>query len=189
MEKYLKRCLDSVLKQTYSNLEIIIVDDGSTDNSGKICDEYSKKDSRIKVIHKKNGGISDVRNVGIANATGDYIGFVDSDDYIAEDMFETLCNLMEENSADISIVSFYEMYNGKLIGVRDDKSLTKMNKEQALKELLIDTNIQSYMWNKLFKRELFENLKFPEEKKFENIATVLLIFERANKVILLQDPK
>ena len=189
MEKYLKRCLDSVLKQTYSNLEIIVVDDGSIDNSGKICDEYSKKDNRIKVIHKENGGISDVRNVGIENATGDYIGFVDSDDYIAEDMFETLYNLSEENSADISIVSFYEMYNGKLIGVRDDKSLTEMNKEEALKELLIDTNIQSYMWNKLLKRELFENLKFPLGKNFEDIATVLLIFERANKVVLLQDPK
>lgn len=189
VEKYLERCLDSVLKQTYSNLEIILVDDGSKDNSGKICDEYAKKDNRIKVIHKENGGISDVRNVGLANATGDYIGFIDSDDYAAEDMFETLYNLIEDNSADISIVSFYEMYNGKLIGVRDDKSLLKMNKEQALQELLIDTNIQSYMWNKLFKKELFKDLKFPVGKNFEDIATVLLIFERANKVVLLQDPK
>lgn len=104
-------------------------------------------------------------------------------------MFETLYKLSNENNADISIVSFYEMYNGKLIGVRDDKTLTKMDKQEALKELLIDTNIQSYMWNKLFKKELFDNLRFPLGKNFEDIATVLLIFERANKVVLLQDPK
>ena len=189
VEKYLERCIDSILKQTYSDLEILLIDDGSSDNSGKICDEYAKKDNRIKVIHKKNGGISDVRNVGIENAKGDYIGFVDSDDYIADDMFETLYKLSNENNADISIVSFYEMYNGKLIGVRDDKTLTKMDKQEALKELLIDTNIQSYMWNKLFKKELFDNLRFPLGKNFEDIATVLLIFERANKVVLLQDPK
>ena len=189
VEKYLERCIDSILRQTYSDLEILLIDDGSSDNSGKICDKYVKKDNRIKVIHKKNGGISDVRNVGIENAKGDYIGFVDSDDYIADDMFETLYKLSNENNADISIVSFYEMYNGKLIGVRDDKTLTKMNKQEALKELLIDTNIQSYMWNKLFKKELFDNLRFPLGKNFEDIATVLLIFERANKVVLLQDPK
>ncbi len=189
VEKYLERCIDSILKQTYSDLEILLIDDGSSDNSGKICDEYAKKDNRIKVIHKKNGGISDVRNVGIENAKGDYIGFVDSDDYIADDMFETLYKLSNENNADISIVSFYEMYNGRLIGVRDDKTLTKMDKQEALKELLIDTNIQSYMWNKLFKKELFDNLRFPLGKNFEDIATVLLIFERANKVVLLQEPK
>ena len=189
VEKYLERCIDSILKQTYSDLEILLIDDGSSDKSGKICDEYAKKDNRIKVIHKKNGGISDVRNVGIENAKGDYIGFVDSDDYIADDMFETLYKLSNENNADISIVSFYEMYNGKLIGVRDDKTLTKMDKQEALKELLIDTNIQSYMWNKLFKKELFDNLRFPLGKNFEDIATVLLIFERANKVVLLQEPK
>lgn len=189
VEKYLERCLDSILRQTYTNLEILLIDDGSKDNSGNICDEYAKKDNRIKVIHKPNGGISDVRNVGLETAKGEYIGFVDSDDYIADDMFETLYNLSENNSTDISIVSFYEMYNGKLIGVRDDKSLMKMDKEEALKELLIDTNIQSYMWNKLFKKELFEGLKFPLGKNFEDIATVLLIFERANNVVLLQDPK
>ena len=169
VEKYLSKCIDSILAQTYKNLEIILVDDGSKDNSGTICDEYSKKDKRIKIIHKPNGGISDVRNHGLKIATGDYIGFVDSDDYIAEDMFETLVSLLEKNDADISIVSFYEYYNGKLIGVRENENVEIMNKVEAIKELLIDRKIQSYTWNKLFKKELFDGLQFPVGKNFEDI--------------------
>ena len=189
VEKYIEKCIDSIINQTYKNLEIILVDDGSKDNSGKICDEYSKKDSRIKVIHKVNGGLSDARNHGLQIATGDYIGFVDSDDYIAEDMFETLYNLSEEKNADISIVSFYEYYNGKLIGVRDSKEEIIMNKIEAIKELLIDNRIQSYAWNKLFKKELFENQRFPTGKNFEDIATTLLLFEKSEKVVLYEEPK
>lgn len=189
VEQYLEKCITTIINQTYKNLEIILVDDGSKDSSGKICDDFSKKDNRIKVIHKTNGGLSDARNHGLRIAKGDYIGFVDSDDYIAEDMFETLYNLMENNNSDISIVSFYEMYNNKLIGVRDSKKLENFDKLEAIKELLIDTKIQSYAWNKLFKKELFENLEFPTGKNFEDIATTLLLFEKANKVTLFEDPK
>ena len=88
VEKYLKECVDSVRKQTYKNLEIILIDDGSKDNSGKLCDELAKEDNRIKVIHKENGGLSDARNVGIENATGEYIQFIDSDDFVEKDMIE-----------------------------------------------------------------------------------------------------
>ncbi|MBR2289251.1 MAG: glycosyltransferase family 2 protein [Clostridia bacterium] len=189
VEKYLARCVETIMAQTYQNIEIILVDDGSKDNSGKMCDEFASQDSRIKVIHKENGGISDVRNQGMKVATGDYIGFVDSDDYIAEDMFETLVNLLEENDADISIVSFYEYYNGILLGVRKNEEKEIMSKTEAIKELLIDRKIQSYTWNKLFKRELFDGLQFPTGKNFEDIATLLLIFERANKVVLWENPK
>lgn len=189
VEKYLEKCVNSILKQTYKNIEIILVNDGSKDNSGKLCDEFSKKDLRIKVIHKENGGLSDARNAGLKIAKGSYIGFVDSDDYIKEDMFETLYKLSKDNNSDISIVSFYELYDGKVIGVRDSKKLEIMNKIDALKELLIDTNIQSYAWNKLFKRELFNNIEFPVNKNFEDIATTLLLFEKAEKVVLLEDPK
>lgn len=189
VEQYLEKCITTIINQTYKNLEIILVDDGSKDSSGKICDDFSKKDNRIKVIHKTNGGLSDARNHGLRIAKGDYIGFVDSDDYIAEDMFETLYNLMENNNSDISIVSFYEMYNNKLIGVRDSKKIENFDKLEAIKELLIDTKIQSYAWNKLFKKELFENLEFPTGKNFEDIATTLLLFEKANKVTLFEDPK
>ena len=189
IEKYLQKCIKSIINQTYKNIEIILVDDGSKDNSGKICDEFKQIDNRIKVIHKENGGLSDARNAGLKIAKGEYIGFVDSDDYIAQDMFETLYKLAKENNADISIVSFYEIYNGKVIGVRDFKSLEEMDKIEAMKELLIDTKIQSYAWNKLFKKELFENIEFPTNKNFEDIATTLLLFEKANKVMLLEDPK
>lgn len=189
VEKYLEKCVDSIIKQTYKNIEIILVDDGAKDNSGKICDELKEKDNRIKVIHKPNGGLSDARNAGLKIAKGEYIGFVDSDDYIAEDMFETLYNLNKENDSDISIVSYYEIYNGKVIGVRESDKLEILNRTEAIKELLVDAKIQSYAWNKLFKRELFENTEFPTNKNFEDIATTLLLFEKANKVVLLENPK
>lgn len=189
VEEYIEKCVNSIINQTYKNIEIILVDDGSKDNSGKICDELKQKDSRIKVIHKENGGLSDARNAGLKIANGDYIGFVDSDDYIKEDMFEILYKLNKEHNADISIVSFYEIYKGKVIGVRDSKKLEELNKIQAIKELLIDTKIQSYAWNKLFKKQLFENIEFPKSKNFEDIATTLLLFEKANKVALLEEPK
>ena len=189
VEQYLEKCVKSIIAQTYKNIEIILVDDGAKDNSGKMCDELALLDERIKVIHKQNGGLSDARNHGMKIATGEYIGFVDSDDYIAEDMFETLYKTIKENEADISIVSFYEMYKGRLIGVRDSGNLEIMNKEEAMKELLIDTKIQSYAWNKLFKRDLFSDLQFPTGKNFEDIATTLLLFEKCDKVALLEVPK
>mgnify|MGYP004658611791 CR=1 FL=1 len=189
VEKYLKKCIKSIMNQSYTNLEIILINDGSTDNSGKICDELKEQDKRIKVIHKSNGGLSDARNAGLKIANGKYIGFVDSDDYIAEDMFETLYSINKKYDSDISIVSFYEIYKDKVIGVRDSKKLQELTKIDAMKELLIDTNIQSYAWNKLFRRELFEGLEFPTNKNFEDIATTLLLFEKANKVVLLEEPK
>lgn len=189
VEKYLEKCVNSIIKQSYKNLEIILVDDGSTDNSGKICDEFALKDNRIKVIHKENGGLSSARNKALEIAKGEYIGFVDSDDYISEDMYETLYKVIKGNEADISIVSFYEEYNGKIIGVRDTGNLEVLTKLEAINELLIDTKIQSYAWNKLFKRELFSELEFPTGKNFEDIATTLLLFEKASKVVLLETPK
>lgn len=189
VEKYLEKCVKSIINQTYKNIEIILVNDGSKDNSGKICEQLKEKDNRIKIIHKENGGLSDARNAGLKIARGEYIGFVDSDDYIAEDMFETLYNLNKKYNSEISIVSYYEMYNGKVISVRDTKKLEEMTKIEAIKELLMDTKIQSYAWNKLFKRELFNNIEFPTNKNFEDIATTLLLFEKANKVVLLEEPK
>ena len=140
VEKYLEKCIESVLKQTYTNLQIILVDDGSPDNCGKICDEYAKKDSRIEVIHKANGGLSDARNVGISKAKGRYIGFVDSDDYIKEDI------------------------RNKENGIREYSRL------DILKEVLLDKNIQSYAWNKLYEKELFDEIKYPIGKKYEELV-------------------
>src|SRR4051794_4889210 len=106
VEKYIKRCVDSILAQTYQDFELILVDDGSPDNCGKICDSLAKQDKRIKVIHKENGGLSTARNAGIDVAVGEYIGFVDSDDWVTKDMFEYLLNLIEDNECDISSVSY-----------------------------------------------------------------------------------
>lgn len=189
VEKYLDKCVVSIINQTYKNIEVILVDDGSKDSSGKLCDELEKIDKRIKVIHKKNGGLSDARNAGIKVAKGQYIGFVDSDDFIENDMFEILYKLNKKYNSDISIVSFYEIYNEKVIGVRKSKEEQELTKIEAIKELLIDTKIQSYAWNKLFKRELFDGIEFPTNKNFEDIATTLLLFEKANKVVLYENPK
>ena len=111
VEQYLERCVDSIINQTYKNLEIILVNDGSTDNSGKLCDELAKRDDRIRVIHKENGGLSDARNTGIEEAEADLIGFIDSDDYIDENMYELLIDNLRETNADLSMCGHYDVYN------------------------------------------------------------------------------
>ncbi len=189
VEKYLKKCIESIMAQTHKSIEIILVDDGSPDKCGDICEEYAKKDSRIKVIHKVNGGLSDARNAGLAIAKGEYIGFVDSDDYVANDMFETLYNLSETYNADISIVSFYELIEDRVIGVMDSGELEILDKTEGMKQLLEDNKIQSYAWNKLFKRKLFENMKFPTGKNFEDIATTFLLFEKSDIIVRKETPK
>ena len=189
VEKYLEKCVNSILHQTYKNLEIILVDDGSTDNSGKICDEFKEKDKRIKVIHKLNEGQSVARNIGIDLAKGKYIGFVDSDDFIQEDMYEVLYNLCKKYDSEISIVTHYEMYNNKILFTRDTGELCVLNKFDAMKELLMDKKIQNYVWNKLFKIELFDNLRFVENRYYEDSVIMPVLFERSNKVVLLEKPK
>lgn len=189
VENYLSKCLDSIICQTYKNIEIILVDDGSPDNSGNICDNYAKKDSRIKVIHKENGGLSDARNAGLKIATGQYIGFVDSDDYIEKDMFETMYSLSKRYNAEISIVSYNEWKNGMILNNMDSGELDVYNKTEAIKEILIDSKIQSYMWNKLFKKELFEDTEFPVGKNFEDIATTLKLFEKCEIIVRLEVAK
>jgi glycosyltransferase involved in cell wall biosynthesis len=113
VEKYLKKCVDSILNQTFKDFELILVDDGSPDNSGAICDQYAEKDSRVRVIHKENGGLSDARNAGIEVARGKYLGFVDSDDFVNEDMYKQLYTSIIENNADLSICGIFDLYEGK----------------------------------------------------------------------------
>ena len=189
VEKYLEKCIESVLKQTYTNLQVILVDDGSPDNCGKICDEYAKKDSRIEVIHKVNGGLSDARNVGIAKAKGKYIGFVDSDYYIKEDMYEILINLIKEYDADVSICNLYDVIEGKEYIRNKENGIKEYNRIDILKEVLLDKNIQSYAWNKLYKKELFNEIKYPIGKKYEDIGTTFYIFEKCNKVVVTSEPE
>ena len=184
VEKYLEKCIQSLINQTYENLQIILVDDGSPDNCGKICDEYAKKDHRIEVIHKSNGGLSDARNKGLEIAKGEYIGFIDSDDYIESDMYEVLYNLLKQYNADVSICNFYTVSQGKISIKNADNGINEYNRIEILKEILLDKNIQSYAWNKLYKKELFDEIKYPIGKKYEDIGTTFYLLEKCNKVVV-----
>lgn len=189
VEKYLEKCIESIIKQTYTNLQIILVDDGSPDNCGKICDEYAKKDSRIEVIHKINGGLSDARNVGISKAKGRYIGFVDSDDYIKEDMYEILLNLIKKYDADVSICNLYDVIDENECIRNKENGIREYSRLDILKEVLLDKNIQSYAWNKLYEKELFDEIKYPIGKKYEDIGTTFYVFEKCNKIVVTSEPE
>lgn len=189
VEKYLEKCIQSVINQTYENLQIILVDDGSPDNCGKICDEYAKKDHRIEVIHKSNGGLSDARNKGLEIAKGEYIGFVDSDDYIEADMYEVLYNLLKQYNADVSICNFYTVSQEKIAIKNADNGIKEYTRIEILKEILLDNNIQSYAWNKLYKKDLFDEIKYPVGKKYEDIGTTFYLLEKCNKVVVTGKPE
>ena len=172
MEQYLERCLLSLIHQDYQNLEIILINDGSTDNSINICNKYKKIDNRIIVINKAHSGLSDTRNIGIKKATGDYIGFVDSDDYIDKDMFKNL-------------IEGAEKYNPNEKAKRNPLNYIKMNKKQALEQLLYDKNIGNYVIDKLFSKTLFDNISFPIGKLYEDISTTYKLFIKANNIIYI----
>ena len=166
-----------------------MISDGSTDGTDEVIREYAKKDSRIEVIHKINGGLSDARNVGISKAKGRYIGFVDSDDYIKENMYEILLNLIKEYNADASICNLYDVIEGKEYIRNKNNGIQEYSRLDILKEVLLDKNIQSYAWNKLYKKELFDEVKYPIGKKYEDIGTTFYIFEKCNKIVVTSEPE
>lgn len=184
VENYLRKCVDSIINQSYKNLEIILVDDGSTDSSGKICDEYSLKDSRIKVIHKKNGGLSDARNAGMEIASGDFWGFVDSDDYIDSDMYSVLMENLLGAEADLSTCGRIFTYDGKEIPKYSENNPVTLSGREAVKNLFLSNSIvNNAAWDKLYKRELFDDIKFPVGRLFEDAAIMYKIFEKCNKIV------
>lgn len=186
VEKYLSRCIESIIRQSYKDLEIILIDDGSSDRSGQICDKYGKIDKRIKVIHKKNGGLSDARNVGIDLARGNYIGFVDSDDYIHEDMYLFLYNTISVNDCDIAEVGYQTFFHDKDIKDLDNHSKVILyTKQQAVISAIVNHQCQTYVWNKLYKKELWDKVKFPKGKLFEDEFTTYKIFNISTKVAVL----
>ncbi len=188
MGPYLERCLDSIVNQTYKNLEIILVDDGSTDGSGAICDRYAEKDGRIIVIHKKNEGPSDARNKGINLAKGDFIAFVDGDDYIAPDMYEALYKYMK---GDVGI-SCCGTCN---IGLRDKKVANKTKgavayrTEEALEELLKGELLCFSACDKLFRRNIIGNIRFPKGRLCEDLPFTYQVIKRSNKVVNIGEVK
>lgn len=185
VEKYLNKCIDSIINQTYKNIEIILVDDGSMDNSGKICDEYARKDKRVKVIHKENGGVSDARNFGIDNSNGQYIAFVDSDDYIANDYVEYLYKILKENKADISCCNFEYVYNDKEKKETENQkeNLYVYNQLESLKELLYQRNIDTSLWAKLIRKDLFDDVRFPYGEIYEDFAVFYKILLKIEKIV------
>lgn len=186
VKSYLRKCLDSIVNQTYRNFEIILVDDGSPDNCGAICDEYAAKDERIKVIHKANGGVASARNAGLDMATGDYIGWVDSDDWVEPQMFETMLNSAQVHDADIVICSRLESYPDHSFQMGWQQA-ELLNKEQAMALLVEDELVRSYLWDKLWKRELFQDIRIPQLKVFEDMAVMYRLFMKAERVVCLPD--
>ena len=182
VKKYLDRCMLSVLNQTYTNLEIIIVDDGSTDGSGALCDLWSSKDNRIKVIHKENEGVAAARNDALAIAKGDYIGFADPDDWMDNTMFEVLLNVIKRFSADIVICGFEEvnLNNTRIKQVDYTRCYTR---DEALYELVRDEEIQNYVWNKLFRRKCVPLQPFPKIKSISDLAGTYRFFQKAETVV------
>lgn len=180
-EKYLKNCVESITRQTITDLEIILIDDGSKDLSSQICDELAKEDKRVKVIHQENMGVSAVRNVGLDIAKGQYIGFVDSDDYIDEDMFEHLLKIMKENNCEISCCNFSK--SCKTVNTNTNNKTTVYDSKASLMELALDRNINGYLWNKLINKKLFESMRFCEDISISEDKLILWeLLKKCNRV-------
>ena len=186
VSEYLDKCLENIIEQTYNNIEIILVDDGSTDDSGRKCDSYARLDERIKVIHKENGGLSSARNAGLDICTGNYIVFVDSDDWISKFMVEKLVNKLIKSKSDIVCCEFFEVDEKTLLCSKIDAEEKIMESEEALEKLL-KLEIRDYAWNKIYKRELFSELRFPDGRNYEDMATTYRAFMQANKVCVIPD--
>lgn len=187
-DAYLERALDSLCRQTYRNLEIILVDDGSTDNSGKICDYYAREDSRIKVVHKENGGLFTTRNVGIENATGTYITFLDGDDWIDENMYESMLSALKEHEADLAVCRYRCVYQDGIKDLSTDNAYVMEGQEILEKHLEDDEAylIQNAAWNKLYRRSLIMDLRFPSRWYEDMLYTIKLLSRPVKSVYLDQ---
>lgn len=184
VRNYIDKCIESVMKQTYENLEIILVDDGSTDGSEKKCDEYLERDKRISVIHKENGGLSDARNHALNKISGKFVTFVDSDDYIDLRMIETLYKLIEEYEADVSCVSFQRVFEGK-----QEKNVTfpfqiaTYSGNEAIEDMLYKKSVDTSAWGKLYKASDFNIIRYPIGMIFEDWGTTYKIFHNKNRIV------
>ena len=199
VKKYIKSCIESVLQQSYETLEILLIDDGSTDGCGELCEIYAKADKRVRVIHQLNGGLSAARNTGLKECRGEWITFVDSDDFILPDMVERLYAQAVEKEADISVCRWIDVeetsFTQTIFDAEAAKALSDMcdaiqstvlTKENAMKKMLYQQGTDSCAWGKLYRRKLFETIRFPEGKLFEDIATVYPVLEQCDRVCFLE---
>lgn len=185
---FIKTCLQSVCMQSYHYLEIILVDDGSTDGSAIACDQWSFTDNRIKVYHKKNGGLSDARNYGLSKATGSYIIYLDGDDWIATNAVEKLVHTAQEYHADFIQASYYYAYENYLLVYNEPTNIIEYNKENALKELISNGRIKNFAWGSLIKRELALQVPFIKGRYFEDSFWKYQIMELSNKFVYVATP-
>ena len=176
--RYVEKCINSLTEQTYRKLEIIVVDDGATDNSGEICDELAKHDKRITVYHKMNGGLSRARNFGIKKATGKYICLVDSDDYVEKDFVRKLVYKAEIKNADIVVCSYNEKFLLARMMTGEDAAIRLLTKQE---------NVDIVAWNKMYRRELFDKIQYPEGENYEDTLTTYKLYAEAKNVAYIGD--
>lgn len=184
VELYIKKCIENLIRQTYKNIEIILVDDGSPDNCGKICDEYAKKDTRITVIHKTNGGLSDARNAGIHIATGEYVMLVDSDDFIELNSCEELVKIINKTQADIIAFKKANIFeDGKEQRTEDTEKYKEYTNSEAYVELIYGRNFEITAWSRIYKKNILKKIPFPVGVLSEDFAIAHKLFMSSNKIV------
>ncbi|NTW71212.1 MAG: glycosyltransferase [Eubacteriaceae bacterium] len=188
-EKYISKCIDSIMGQAFTDFDLILVNDGSTDNSGKICNNYASEDDRISVIHKPNGGQSSARNAGLAIAKGEYISFIDSDDWIDPDFYCTLVEYADSNRADIAACNLYVVNQWDQIRPFTPDAKSKIySRAEAVEEIFSNRILTFSPCNKIYRRHIFENLRFDQDIILEDMDIAYKIIHRANKIVYLEQP-
>ena len=188
VEMYVEKCVCSILEQTYPDFELILVDDGSTDRSGELCEELARRDARIRVIHKTNAGLSSARNTGIEAARGAYLGFVDSDDSIAPDMYETLYKNLVREQADVSICGIYHCYEGKA-PKKAKPGYGFYDAQEAIYAAFCGGLFGVNAVDKLYKREIFKTIRYPEGKTAEDAFVIVRVFMQCKRIVAVSDQK
>ena len=192
VEKYVDKCISSIVNQTYSNLEIILIDDGSTDSTGIICDTWQERDQRIRVIHKQNEGVSYARKTGVENAVAEYVVFVDADDWIDKDMYLNMMNALLSTNSDIAQCGVCDVFEDGSLKHRSseikDCAFEIVDRIKGVLLILEDKEWQSYMWNKIFKKHLFDHIEFPKGRQLlEDVSIAHILFHRASQTVYLRD--
>jgi len=192
VEKYINRCVDSILNQTYKNLQVILVDDGSPDNCGRIIDYYAGKDSRVIAVHKKNGGLSDARNCGMQYVTGQFTMFVDSDDWLEGEMIESMVSTSLKMDAEIIQTAFYYAYDDCLYFddrfFKEDMEPVVLDNKALMKELVINERVKNFAWGKLYRTSLIKDLPFKKGVLFEDVFWTHRVMQRVNRYVIMHKP-
>lgn len=183
-EKYLEKCLDSILGQTYTDIEVVAVEDSSTDSSLTICNMYAARDERVKVIHVEHNDISTTRNTGVENATGDLIGFVDPDDWIEPGTFTYMVKLKQKTGANIVCCGKQEVYGDEPLAEPEQEQVDVLTRDEAIEILAGEGRIRSHLWNKIYDAGLFDGIRFEEGRIYEDLMVMHRIFQKTEKIAL-----